>query len=117
MSTTWKMDEAKATVDRINTPRMDVIRAQAGKNGESGNDCQWLQCAVQVLVNNCAHPIVFAEALRDLMINSRGKNQNIFITGRANCGNTFLISPRQNRFKTFSNPSNDTYGWVLKRLN
>ena len=71
-----------------------------------------LQCAVQVLTHNCAHPIVFPEALRDLMINGRGKNQNIFIADPANCGNTFLISPLQNIFKTFSNPSNDKYAWL-----
>ena len=92
------MQEAKAIVDCINTPHMG-----------GWEDCQWLQCPVLVLRNNRVHPIVFAEALQDLMINGRGKNQNIFIAGPANCVKTFLISPLQNIFKTFSNPSNDEY--------
>ena len=105
ISTTWKMQGAKAIVDCINIPHMG-----------GWEDCQWLQCPVLVLTNNRVHPIVFAEVLQDLMINSRGKNQNIFIAGPANCGKTFLISPLQNIFKTFSNPSNDEYAWLGAKM-
>lgn len=61
---------------------------------------------------NHVHPIVFEEALQDLMINGRGKNWNIFIAGRTNCGKTFLIFPLQNISKTFNNPNNDKYAWL-----
>ena len=89
VSTTWKMQETKATIDLINNPRMDVIRTQAEKEWEGGNDCQWLKCAVQELTRNRVHPIVFAEALRDLMIDGREKNPKIFIAGPTNYGKLF----------------------------
>ena len=89
VSTTWKMQETKAAIDLINNPHMDVIRTQAEKEREGGNDCQWLKCAVQELTRNRAHPIVYAEALRDLMIDGREKNRKIFIAGPANYGKLF----------------------------
>ena len=34
------------------------------------------------------------------------------IIGSANCGKTFMLSPLQTLFKTFSNPANDKYAWI-----
>lgn len=82
------------------------------KEQVGGNDCQWLQCAMQVLPNNLVQPIVFAEVLGDLMINGGVKNRNTFIAGPANCGKTFLISPPQNIFKMFYNERNAKCVWL-----
>ena len=57
------MQEAKATIDRINIPCMDVICAQSEKECEGVTEGLWLQSAVQVLENNQVHLAVFAEAL------------------------------------------------------
>ena len=86
------MQEVNATIDCINTLCMDVIRVQAEKECKDGNDCQWLQCAVQVLTNNLVNVIGLAEALRDLMRNGWGKNRDIFRASPASYGEKFLIS-------------------------
>ena len=65
-----------------------------------------------MLQTNSIHPFVFAAALRELMIKGRGKFRNLMLVGPANCGKTFLLSPLQVLFNTFSNPSNDKYAWI-----
>ena len=113
MMTTWKMHNAKASIARRNTPRMNIIREAVGV-AECVEGCggKWLECALEVLRNNGLHPIVFAEAVRDLLVNGRGKNRNIFIVGPADCAKTFILAPLQNIFNTFSNPADNRYSWL-----
>ena len=112
IATTWKMQEANGKIDRGNTPRMDIIRTAATNECVAECNGQWLQCALEVLHNNNVHPIVFAVAMRDLLVKGRGKFRNIIIVGPANCAKTFLLSPLQEIFNTFSNPANDKYAWL-----
>ena len=50
--------------------------------------------------------------MRELLTKGRGKFRNILIVGPANCGKTFLLSPLQKIFNTFSNPANGKYAWL-----
>ena len=68
-------------------------------------------CAFEVLTNYGINPVIFAAALCDLLQNGRGKCRSIVIVGSANCGKTFMLSPFQTLFKTFSNPAHDNYAW------
>ena len=52
--TTWKMQNAKASIARRNTPRMNIICVE-------GCGGKWLECALEVLRNNGLHPIVFTQ--------------------------------------------------------
>ena len=72
----------------------------------------WLECATQVLTQNRVHPVIFAEAIRELLLKGRGKFRNIMIVGPANCAKTFMLQPLQLIFETFSNPANDKYAWL-----
>ena len=72
----------------------------------------WLECSIQVLQQNKVHPVIFAEAMRELLVKACGKYRNIMIVGPANCGKTFLLRPLQTLFDTFSNPFNDKYAWL-----
>ncbi len=109
---TWKMKEASSTLQREKTSRMELIRKVA--NGECAKACEgrWLECAKEVLVNNKVHPILFAAAVRELLLLGRGKYRNIIIVGPTNCGKTFLLKPLELIFTTFSNPAADKYAWV-----
>ena len=73
IATTWKMQDVKASLARRNTPRMDTIRKAAAAECVDACGGEWLECALQVLRKNGLHPIVFAEAVRDLLVNGRGK--------------------------------------------
>jgi hypothetical protein len=67
------MQDVKASLARRNTPRMDTIRKAAAAECVDACGGEWLECALQVLRKNGLHPIVFAEAVRDLLVNGRGK--------------------------------------------
>ena len=69
-----------------------------------------------VLTNNCIHPVVFAEALRDLLEKGRGMFRKVLIVGPANWVKTFLLTPLTKIFETFSNPANDKYAWLGAEL-
>ena len=106
----WLMEEAEDKLEREKKNRMDLLRD--AKGGECAADCKWLDSAKNLLRKNGIHPIVFSQALRELLEKGRGKFRNLMIVGPANCGKTFVLSPLQAIFKTFINPANDKYAWV-----
>ena len=112
IETSWKMHGASAQLQRKQLPRMDLIRQSANGECIAGCGSVWLDCAIEVLQNNKIHPIVFAEAMRELLIKGRGKFRNILIVGPANCAKTFLLTPLTKIFESFSNPANDKYAWL-----
>ncbi len=105
---TWAMEGAVEKVARGSIARIEMVREKAQENCTG----VWLQMAVQVLRQNQIHPIVFAEALRELVIKGRGKHRNVMIIGPANCGKTFLLKPLSEIFEVFSNPADNKYAWV-----
>ena len=109
---TWKMQTASANLDREQKARMDILREQLSEDCCPGCNKLWLKCAMEVLRNNKIHPFVFAHALRDLLINGRGKFRNLLIIGPTNCGKTFMLKPLGSIFRVFSKPANDKYAWV-----
>ena len=72
---------------------MELIWKNAQGSCIDGCNGQWLVCAQEVLQNNQVHPIIFAAAMRDLLIKGRGIFRNIMIVSPANCAKTFLLSP------------------------
>ena len=67
---------------------------------------------MQVLKSNKIHSFVFADAVRNLLENGRGKNRNILIIGPANCGKTFLLNPLNMIYRTFVNPAGSKFAFV-----
>ena len=102
------MDTATSTIKRAQMSRMEILEEASEKEYICRGE--WFQCATQELLRNGIHPFVFADPIRNLPINGRGKYQNIIITGPANCGKTFLLRRLEDIFWTFSNPANDKYG-------
>jgi hypothetical protein len=100
------MKTAFATLQRKKTSHIDLIRKAAV--GECSLSCKgkWLECTQEV------HPILFATAVRELLLLERGKYWNVMIVGPTNCGKTFLLRPLELIFNIFSNPAADRYAWV-----
>ena len=112
IKTAWKMEAATASIARGNKNRMELIREASSQECVDKCEGRWLELALETLRNNRVHFIVFATAMRNLLVKGRGKHRNILIVGPAECAKTFLFSPLQVIFKTFSNPSTDKYAWI-----
>lgn len=111
----WKMANAKALLEHENKSRLDVLTETACLPCVMGCNSQWLKCALEVLQLNCINRNVFAECMRDLLLNGRAKHRNILIIGPANCAKTFMLKPLKEIFKhekLFENPACDKYAWV-----
>ena len=66
---------------------------------------QWLECALEILQKNGIERVLFADAIVALLALGRGKGRNIYITGPANCGKTFILDPLKVIFNTFLSPA------------
>ena len=108
----WQMQSAEYEIQRAKKSRIELLRECGDGDCVEGCNGLWLKCAFEVLNNNYVHPIGFAAAVRNLLINGRGKFRNIMIIGPANCGKTFMLAPLQIVYNTFSNPANDKYAWI-----
>ena len=68
-----------------------------------------------MLRKNGLHPIVMAEAVRDLLVNGRGKHRNIFIADPADCAKTFILEPLQKYSSLFPTQlTTNILGWTLR---
>ena len=47
----------------------------------------------------------------DLLDKGRSKGRNIFLTGRANCGKSFLLRPLEKVFNALSNPAGNAFSF------
>lgn len=112
IKTAWKMEAAAASVARAGKSRMEVIREAASQQCVDKCEGRWLQLALDTLQKNNVHYIVFATAMRNLLVKGRGKHRNILIVGPAECAKTFLFSPLQVLFRSFSNPAENKYAWI-----
>ena len=86
MKTTWDMINAKATLDRSNKARIQLLEEAAA--GECVGECRgrWLQCVEEVFRNNNISPTsnnisltYFANAAYTVSEKGRGKYRNIML--------------------------------------
>ena len=73
---------------------------------------EWLECAKEILHNNGIEQNIFAHAIVKLLAMGRGKGRNLYITGPANCGKTFILDPLRIIYKTFVSPVTCSYAWL-----
>ena len=109
---TYLLKDSSGILERQKLTRLEVIRMKAAEECVEGCDGLWLECALEVLEFNRIHPIIFGTAVRDLMIQGRGKYRNIIIVGERNCAKTFILKPLELIFNCFVNPAKDKYAWV-----
>ena len=109
---TWEMQNAKATLEREKTSRMQVLEKARLSSCVDGCDMEWYICSRDILQKNSINPYVYADAIRDLLMHGRGKFRIAMTTGPANYGKTFMLKPLEIIYHAFSNPANDKYAWV-----
>ena len=90
---TWEIQNAKATLERKKTSRMQVLEKARLSSCVDGCDMEWYICSRDILHKNSIDPYVDADAIRDLLIHGRGKFKNVMITGPTNRGKTFMLKP------------------------
>lgn len=108
---TYLLREADELMERERLSRIDIIKSHK-EDPQHSNDCLWLSSALEVLQHNDIHPVIFGTAIRDLLIQGRGKYRNIMIVGERNCAKTFMLKPLELIYKCFLNPAKDKYAWV-----
>ena len=98
------MQNAKATIEREKTSRMQVLEKIRLSSCVDGFDMEWYICSRDILQKNGINPYVYADTIRDLLIHGRGKFRNVMITSPANCGKTFMLKSLDIIYDAFSNP-------------
>ena len=88
--------------------RIDVLK-------KAYNDkcvCQGEWCAKEILHINGIEQTICAHAIVKLLAMGRGKGRNLYITGPANCGKTFILDPLRIIYKPFVSPAICSYAWL-----
>lgn len=111
IDTTWEMEGAEGLIERSKLSRLEILQKalQASCNQEG---CNWLEMAQQTLTRNDIAIADFAGSVKDTLLQGRGKERNILITGPANCGKTFIFQPLTVIYKVFVNPATGSFAWV-----
>ncbi len=106
----WEMEGAKEKIDRASLSRLQILKQQLQQNCVC--EGEWLHCAQEILEKNGIEKPVFCDAIVKLLVMGRGKGRNIFISGPANCGKTFILDPLRVVFQTFLSPATCSYAWL-----
>ncbi|XP_068753262.1 D-inositol 3-phosphate glycosyltransferase-like [Montipora capricornis] len=108
----WEMEEAPAKLERNQKTRMEILQEFLQEECVSTFNKKWLTITKDILQRNSIPEADFTEAVRNLLVNGRGKYRNILLKGPANCGKTFILNPLNSIFHTFSNPATTSFAWV-----
>ncbi len=105
--------EAESKLARSKKTRIDLLK-EAKDDGQCCEGCnsKWLLAAEQLLESNGISTKSFCEAVYVALEKGRGKYQNIYIHGPANCGKTFILSPLKSIFNAFCNPATGSFAWM-----
>ena len=108
----WELTEAPNELERQQASRYELL--ENAFTGDCVPSCngRWYRLGSEILVKNGIQVNEFAQAVRTLLIQGRGKYRNILLHGVSNCGKTFLLQPLNVLYKTFTNPANDSFAFV-----
>ena len=109
---TCEMPNAKGTLEREKTSRMQVIEKVRLSSCVDGCDMELCTCSRDILQKNGTNSYAYADTISDVLIHACGKFRNAMITGPANCGKTFMLKPLEIIYNAFSNSANDKYAWA-----
>ena len=110
VETVWEVETATEKIARSKMSRLDILKQQLA--GTCICNGQWLHCALDILEKNSIDRAVFCDAMIKLLVMGRGKGRNIYITGPANCGKTFILDPLRVIYNTFLSPATCSYAWL-----
>ncbi|PIK38661.1 hypothetical protein BSL78_24510 [Apostichopus japonicus] len=108
----WELHDAESKLERGKKSRPEILDSFKGQPCVPGCNGLWSTIAEDILRRNDIPAGTFKRAVVDVLEKGRGKYRNIFITGPANCGKTFILAPLTQIFKVFSNPASTSFAWV-----
>lgn len=108
----WELDGAQAKLERSKLARIQLL--QQALQADCVQECRgrWLLQAKDILNRNQIPEHIFREAILTLLRDGRGKYRNVFLSGPANCGKSFLLQPLTTIYKAFVNPATTSYAWI-----
>ena len=112
MQTCWEMVEAVDNEQRDTKTRLQILEEVREADCVVGCNEQWKYLALQTLQRNNCSAKELRNAIKNALINGRGKGRNVMIIGPANCGKTFILKPLCDIFNAFANPASGTFSWV-----
>lgn len=109
----WTMHHSVQKLANLRTPRMERLRSAAAEDCVVGCGGTWLTYALEVLHKNDINKFEYAGAIRNLLLNGRGKKRNILLAGPGNTAKTFLLRPLEKVYpETFSTPAGSSFAWI-----
>ena len=90
--------------------KIDILKKAYNDNCECGGEC--LECAKQILHNNGIKRNIFADSVAKSLAMGRGKSRNLYITGPATCGKTFILDSLRVIYKTVISHATCSYAWL-----
>ena len=109
---TYRIKNAASVLERQGLSRLDMLKKASQEQCVDGCNGTWLTSTNEVLTLNKIHPILYANAIRELLTQGRGEWRNVFIHGTANCAKTFMLKPIEEIYQCFINPAKEKYAWV-----
>ena len=92
----WNIDSAPEVLIQEKRPRLEKVCSFLTANCVDQCNGEWLPFDKQVLWQNNFNVNLFADSVREAIINGRQKNNSIMLVGPTNCGKSFLLSPLEN---------------------
>lgn len=112
LSVAKEFSEAEAKLARSKKTRIDILREAKDKGCCEGCEGKWLEAAERLVESNGIPLQFFCQSVFTALEKGRGKYQNIYIHGPANCGKTFILSPLKLVYEAFCNPATGSFAWV-----
>ena len=112
ISVAKEFSEAEGKFERSKRTRIDILKDAKQAKCVDNCDGRWLEAAIQLMGYNGIEISSFCKAIYTALENGRGKYQNIYIYGPANCGKTFILSPLKQIYHVFCNPATGSFAWL-----
>lgn len=112
IATAWEMEGASEALARSRSSRLEILEKALQNPCNEQCNGRWLECAKQLLEWNDISKATFTLAIRNLLLQGRGKFRNVLLKGPANTGKTFLLNPLNVVYKAFTNPATSNFAWV-----
>ena len=107
-----EFDDAPEALARLQKTRIQLLEEAYTLSCSDECKGQWLHCALDVLNRNEICTQSFCNSVYKALLEGRGKYKNVYISGPANTGKTFLVSPLKTIYRSFVNPATGTFAWV-----
>ena len=108
MQTCWEIVEAVDNEQRDTKTRLQMLEEVKEADCVVGCNEHWKYLALRTLQRNNCSAKELRNAIKNALINGRGKDRNVIIIGPANCGKTFILKPLCDIFNAFVNPASGT---------